>query len=294
MGTVHTLSDLRLERMPQLAEAKGIHEDWTGIGDAETRRKLQNRLNVRAHRKRKAAQSQAPALPAPATDVSTVCWDEDHQTVTLLPAQLANTIPRPPSPLIPPMFRGTPTYPTTRIVFPLTSDHLITLVQYNVLRAAMTNLRLLSALHTVPSECSQALRIVPVPTTNATTFSGPDQPVPPSLEPTPLQRAVTHDKWINILPHAVWRDNCILAAGTYDSNDMRRDFLGGLWEGFPGSEAERRGLIAWSTPWEISGWEVSEGFIEKWGWLLKGCKGVMEATNRWRALRGEEPVVIEI
>jgi len=214
--------------------------------------------------------------------------------VSLLPAQLVNAIPRPPSPIIVNTFPGSSTPPTTRIIFPLAPDHLITLVQYNVLRAAMTNLRLLSALHTVPPECSQALWIVPVITTTTSTFSGPDKPVPPSLKPTPLQRAVPHDKWINIIPHPVMRDNCIVAAGTYDSNDMRRDLLGGLWEGWPSSDCERRGLIAWSTPWEIGGWEVSEGFLKKWGWLLKGCEGVMEATNRWRALRGEEPLAIEI
>lgn len=182
-------------------------------------------------------------------------------------------------------------YSEGSIVFPLAPDHLITLVQFNVLRAAMTNLRLLSALHTVPPECSNALRIVPVPMFLSPT---PEQPIPPSLYPTPLQRTVPHEKWINVLPHAVWRDNLIRAAGTFDSYDMRHDLLAGLWKGFSGSDSERKGLIAWSTPWEISGWEVSEGFWKKWGWSLKGCEGVLEATNRWRALRGEEPMLVEI
>jgi hypothetical protein len=34
--------------------------------------------------------------------------------------------------------------------------------------------------------------------------------------------------------------------------------------------------------------------LKKWGWLLEGCEGVMEATNWWRASRGEEPLVVEI
>jgi len=45
------MSGLLASYRANLKKAKGIHEDWTGIGDAETRRKLQNRLNVRAHRK---------------------------------------------------------------------------------------------------------------------------------------------------------------------------------------------------------------------------------------------------
>jgi hypothetical protein len=32
---------------------------------------------------------------------------------------------------------------------------------------------------------------------------------------------------------------------------------------------------------------MSEGFVRKWGWLVKGVPGMLEATNRWRGLRGE-------
>lgn len=124
------------------------------------------------------------------------CWNEDQQTVSFLPSRIANTIPKPPNPLIPCAEPATPR--DVKILFPLAPDHLITLVQFNVLRAAMTNLRLLSALHTVPRECSEALRIVPV---TDTIFEEPDHPVPLSLKPTLLQRTVVHDKWINIFPH---------------------------------------------------------------------------------------------
>jgi hypothetical protein len=36
---------------PKLAEAKSAEEDWTGLRSRPERRKLQTRLNVRAHRK---------------------------------------------------------------------------------------------------------------------------------------------------------------------------------------------------------------------------------------------------
>jgi hypothetical protein len=70
--------------------------------------------------------------------------------------------------------------------------------------------------------------------------------------------------------------------------------VGGLWDDVPGPDAAERGVIAWSPPWDISGWEVSEGFLKKWGWLLGGCDEVLEATNPWRRMRGEEDLVVEI
>jgi len=92
----------------------------------------------------------------------------------------------------------------------------------------------------------------------------------------------------------VWRDNFILAAGSYDEDELWSDTVGGLFEGFPDSECAKRGVIAWSPPWDVSGWEISEGFWRKWGWLMRGCGDVLEATNKWRELRGEEPLVVEI
>lgn len=86
----------------------------------------------------------------------------------------------------------------------------------------------------------------------------------------------------------------IRASGKFDEDELWSDMIGGLFEGFSGSEVERRGVILWSPPWHVSGWEISEGFSRKWGWCLKGCGEVLEATNRWRRERGEEPLVLEV
>jgi hypothetical protein len=37
----------------------------------------------------------------------------------------------------------------------------------------------------------------------------------------------------------------------------------------------------------VGSWELMEGFVEKWGFLLGGCEVLIEGTNRWRAVRGE-------
>jgi hypothetical protein len=85
----------------------------------------------------------------------------------------------------------------------------------------------------------------------------------------------------------------IRATGTFDEDELWADCIGGLFEGFPDDEIERRGIVAWSPPWDLEGWEMSEGFVRKWGWLFVGKEGIgreLEATNRWRLQRGEEPL----
>jgi hypothetical protein len=60
--------------------------------------------------------------------------------------------------------------------------------------------------------------------------------------------------------------------------------LSGLYEGFHDNEMERRGSIAWSPPWDISDWEMSNGFFQKWGWLVEELPDVLEATSPPRVL----------
>lgn len=168
------------------------------------------------------------------------------------------------------------------VIFPLSSDHLIILLQFNALRALAVNRALISAILATPLRCDEEIiHIVPYPT----------QPelIPSTLLPTTLQQTVPHGDWIDMFPSPEGRDRLIRAAGTFDEDELWADCIGGLFEGYPDDEIERRGIIAWSPPWDITGWEMTEGFLRKWGWLLKGLPGWMEATNRWRIERSEEP-----
>lgn len=60
------------------------------------------------------------------------------------------------------------------------------------------------------------------------------------------------------------------------------------------SSTPELGILSWSDPWDISGWEVTERFVSRWAFLLQGCPDVVESANKWRALRGEDPLVVEI
>lgn len=233
------------------------------------------------------------AWTAPDLDTAEPCWVEDEQRIVFLPASTTKELKLRHAPLlhqastalIPAMLdRST----ANRIMFPLSSDHLLTLLQYNVLRASIANRALFSASYpslAMPECSSEVLHVLPnLPLPKA---------LPPSLYPTALQQTIPHEEWLDIIPHPGWRDNLLLALGTFDEDELWADTIGGLFDGFPHSEVKRRGIIAWSPPWHISGWEVSEGFLQKWGWTFKGCQDALDATNSWRRKRGEEPLSLD-
>ncbi|KAM0191007.1 hypothetical protein ACHAPA_002841 [Fusarium lateritium] len=273
-------SCIQLTAMPQLAEALSARDDWTGTKDAAARRRAQTRLNMRAYRKRKAQEKKAEASSdvLVKSEPLVECWDIKQESMSTIPASRATQLYNKRTPVLPKRPRRT----MFNFVFPLSPDHLITLLQYNALRALAVNRTLISGILTTPLDCDvEAFHVVPYPT-------NPDA-VPSALLPTILQQTVPHGDWVDMFPCAEGRDNLIRAAGTFDEDELWDDCIGGLYEGYPDDEMERRGMIAWSPPWDISGWEMSEGFVKKWGWLFKGLPGPLEATNRWRVERGEEP-----
>jgi hypothetical protein len=189
-------------------------------------------------------------------------------------------------PLLPYLSSVTINNSLPQVVFPLSSDHcLLTLVQYNVQRASLINLAILSLMDSIPLECQAALSLPPLSVKPPTT-------IPPSLQPTLLQQSIPHEYWIRILPFPAMRNNLIRNTGNFDADELCCDLLGGLYEGF--NDVENRGIMVWGEPWCSDAWEASEGFARKWGFLLKGCRDLIEATNRWRESRGEERLIVNI
>lgn len=170
----------------------------------------------------------------------------------------------------------------TTYTFPLSLDHLIPLIQYNLVRACVTNATILSILHAVPLHCNGMWDTLPL-------FSAPVI-LPESLAPTELQKCTPHDAWVDLLPDATLRDNTLRALEHLDLLQLSRDLSGSMCRGDHGSEL--RGLLVWSDPWVPEGWEVSEGFFRKWGFLLKGCHRLLASTNHWRQKRNEPPLLM--
>lgn len=186
-------------------------------------------------------------------------------------------------PLLPYTTYATPDDPPPQIIFPLSADHcLITLVQYNVIRAMIFNMAILSLLDHLPHGCTSTFN---VPSLGVVA----DRAIPLDLRFTALQQSTPHPYWISVIPVPRLRDNLILSAGRYDEHEFCFDLGLSLYEGF--DDIERRGLLVWGQAWCGHGWEVSESFLKKWGFLLKGCSELIESTNHWRELRGDDRLV---
>ena len=229
---------------------------------------------------KKAKESSAATGTLNKSEALVECWDIEQQSVSIVPASHVKQLYNARNPLLLDKHRKK----QFNIVFPLCPDHLITLLQFNALRALAVNRTLISGILVTPLDCDEeVIHVIPYPTK--------PELLPSTLLPTTLQQTVPHGDWIDMFPCPEGRDRLIRAAGIFDEDELWADCIGGLYEGFPDDEVERRGIIAWSPPWDITGWEMSEGFLRKWGWLFKGLPGSLEATNRWRMERGEEPFV---
>lgn len=234
--------------------------------------------------KRKAQEKKAdiPALDTicvARSDLLVECWDIEHQSIDLVAETVVKQTYKAKAPLLPWASKEK----CSNLIFPLCPDHLITLLQFNAVRGLAMNRTLISGILTTPLDCeSEIIHVLPLPTEL--------NRLPLTLLPTILQQTVPHGDWIDMFPCPEGRDRLIRATGLFDEDDLWADCVGGLFEGFPDDEVERRGMIAWSPPWDITGWEMSEGFLRKWGWLFEGLPEILEATNRWRNKRGEEPL----
>lgn len=114
--------------------------------------------------------------------------------------------------------------------------------------------------------------------------------IPSSLAPTPLQKTIPHFPWIDLFPSPNLRDNIIRAGAKLDVHEFCADMMGSMFGTADGSVA--CGLRVWGDSWSVESWEMTEGFVVKWGWLLCGCEELVRATNRWRLERGEDELVV--
>ena len=162
-------------------------------------------------------------------------------------------------------------------------DNLFVLVKFNTFRAFVSNCKDLG----IPTHDTLVDESV-------SPFPKPEHPpidqlrVPPSLWPTQLQKQVNHHPWIDLLPVPTMRDNLLRAAEEWDQDGLCTDLIG------HGNDASTGiGMVIWGEPWDPAGWEVTAGFLQHWGWTIRGCDELVDATNSWRERRGEEPLDFE-
>lgn len=162
------------------------------------------------------------------------------------------------------------------------SEHLLTLTKANVFRACGHNLQLIGfSMDNVDDDA-----VSPFNTAFAPEASSPveNDTIPPSLRPTKTQRRITHHPWLDFFPLPKMRDNLIQAGDDWDDGELCHDIMG-FWNTPSSGDA---GLLVWGEPWDIRNWEVTEAFLKKWQWVVRGCPELMNATNAWRTKRGEK------
>ena len=154
-------------------------------------------------------------------------------------------------------------------------DQLMTLSKFNVLRAFIQNFTLLGlALEEIDDD-------IPSPFNSAAPAMRGREPwlgLPPALAPTALQVHAFHHPWLDCFPFPQIRDNLVRAADLFNDCDLCTDIMD------PANGDV--GMLVWGDPWLPESWEVSEFFIQKWFWVVKGCPEFILSSNRWRAKRG--------
>ncbi|GKZ33161.1 hypothetical protein AbraIFM66950_002947 [Aspergillus brasiliensis] len=159
----------------------------------------------------------------------------------------------------------------------LDTEPLLGLVQFNITRSLVANAQILgyTSDRMAPSARS--------PLTSLKVSESYFHALPASLQPTALQRSVHHHPWIDLLPVAELRNNLLRRSETaYDAAQLCRDM-----RGFQVVNSGRGGVIVWGEPWDPDGWEVTEAFVQKWPWVVRGSHSLLQSTNYWRAQRGE-------
>ena len=196
------------------------------------------------------------------------------------------------------------------------ADQLLNLIQFNVLQAMFHNKAALLNL-TVYQSSRTKQNAPPVkyvayfPSQGVIIPTLPGLPV--ALQPTVLQMTVQHGTWIDFVPFPRMRDTLIQYQGQFDLADLVGDLIGDVADfsafflhktasappnagskGFVQQDEkynrlapDRKGLIVWGDPSREESWEVTAGFLRKWGWTLAGCHEIITNSNRRRLHRGD-------
>jgi hypothetical protein len=190
---------------------------------------------------------------------------------------------------------------TDAVVLSLQLPNWLVLTQLNVWQATLINSRILGMSHFFANEDDQNNDFnghddgdEEDPAYTPHYLSPPSSQTPSSLQPTPLQQSTPHFPWIDLVPHAGMRDTLIRAGSRLDVHDFCADMLGSMFNNTSSSSRNESGFMVWGESWLVESWEMTEGFVRKYAWLLEdeGCEEMMRATNRWRERRGEEILVV--
>ncbi|KAK2594180.1 hypothetical protein QQS21_008119 [Conoideocrella luteorostrata] len=292
---------------PAPPEMYGPEENWRGKTDGSQRRKLQNRLNQRVLRKRRAARQEEAASAAGVESQSQLQrmthGAEEARYVELIWSTLdiadcqtqSEPLPAPTSCL---MGRPGSRDVLTRAVLAAHGRYrmcqpdlsqFVDVLRFNVFYAFAHNARILGFNddwlkdESVSPLCKQR----PHPQSQSQSQSqAMSADVPWNMKPTELQLAVEHHPWVDFFPCPRMRDNFLRRVRDHGEDAAFEDALcADIVDGASARTPDDVCLVTWGKPWELSGWEVTENFLKKWPWLLEGCTELIASSNNWREAR---------
>ncbi|KAH6886800.1 hypothetical protein B0T10DRAFT_575132 [Thelonectria olida] len=267
-------------------------DDWSGVTNQARRKKLQNRLNQRAYRHRKRQQHETANDQVHPEGVELLpergSYDIKENSVANFEGGVLLTCPHRIHHI---NGLARQAYEDYTLQAPRPAQ-LQVLIRLNVLAALARNAVSMG----FPPEglCSDEF-VSPYSTRDPRFSTGSQQAMstPPALQPTSLQRTVVHHPWIDLLPFPQLRDNMLMyiESGVVDDDELCEDMLN---VDDARDLNSKPSIIVWGKPWDSRAWEVNTAFLRKWGFLLAGCKEIVEGTNYWREKRGEKRIVFEV
>ncbi|PWY70809.1 hypothetical protein BO94DRAFT_560483 [Aspergillus sclerotioniger CBS 115572] len=157
-------------------------------------------------------------------------------------------------------------------------DQLFTLSKFNVLRAFVDNMASLG----LSIEAMGDDVISPFSTDMPSNHN--KEIVPASLFPTTTQCSIPHHPWLDCFPVPRMRDNLVKAAESFNDCELCTDIMDPTNGDI--------GIMVWGDPWLPQNWEVSQLFVQKWSWVIRGCPEVLVHSNYWRARRGLKKLTV--
>ncbi|KAF4488466.1 Versiconal hemiacetal acetate reductase [Colletotrichum fructicola Nara gc5] len=214
---------------------------WTGISDQNRRKKLQNKLNQRAYRRRR----KQPTVDRDDQHLSLAAPGED----SILPTLIGGcALIRCPQRLSIAQRRVKEVYEGYWLHAPRPSA-LHVLIRLRVLAALAHNA---AAMGFPPQGLCRDDFISPYNLSGPLELENFDLTTPgrESLRPTDLQRRILHHPWIDLFPFPVFRDNVLLAtaSGLVDDDQLCADILEVKDEDLAG----RPSLIVWGQSWDFT------------------------------------------